>query len=277
MFSSLALAAALTVAPSQGSIKLTNVRTTYGELGPVRSDAKFLPGDLFFLAFDIEGITLSPEGKVSYSMAMEVLNRAGTRVFPPPDPKEPNAPVKPFDREEHLPLGGNRLPARAFLLLDLNQQPGAYTCRVTVTDRTSKATTEVKHAFEVLPKGFGIVSLFTTSDGDGRIPTPPAGHTGQTMYIHAALVGYTRDKDNKTDVFVEFRILDENGKPTLPRAITPPVPKEIDRDAPVSMIFPVPFNRPGKFIAEIVATDNKNNGRKTPPLRLPILIVESAR
>lgn len=277
MFGSLAVAAALTLAPSQGSIKLTNIRTTYGELGPVRTDNKFLPGDLFFLAFDIEGISLNAEGKVSYSMSMEVANKAGVRVFPVPDPKEPGAAVKPVEHEEYLLLGGGRLPARAFVLLDINQEPGPYTCKVTVTDRATKATTEIRHNFEVLPRAFALVSLFTTSDPAGQHPTPPAGHTGQNLFIHARLVGYARDKSNKTDAVVEFRIIDDATKqPTLPRPITVAVPKEIDKDAPVELSFPVPFNRAGSFVAEIVASDNMG-GKKSAPMRLPIRVVESAR
>src|SRR5262249_53249488 len=63
MIGSLSLAAALALGPAQaGGLSITNIRTTYGELGAVRTDTKYLPGDLFFVAFDVEGLTLSPDG-----------------------------------------------------------------------------------------------------------------------------------------------------------------------------------------------------------------------
>src|SRR5206468_1326703 len=132
MFSSLAAAALLALTPAQaGAMTLTNVRTTYGELGATRTDNRYLPGDLFFVAFDIEGIAVSPEGKVSYAMTVEVTNKAGQAIL---------KSEKPVESDEYLPPGGARLPARAFVLLDRNQAPGTYTCAVSVTDRATKTT-----------------------------------------------------------------------------------------------------------------------------------------
>src|SRR5207248_1050493 len=83
MIPTLALAAALGLAPSQpaGALSLKNVRVTYGELGAPRNDDKLLPGDLYFIAFDIEGIKVDAAGKVSYSMAMDVTDKAGKSIF----------------------------------------------------------------------------------------------------------------------------------------------------------------------------------------------------
>ena len=64
-------------------------------------------------------------------MSMEVTDKAGKDVY---------KPEKPAEREEVLPLGGTRLPARAFVILKPDQEPGTYTCKVTVTDNASKAT-----------------------------------------------------------------------------------------------------------------------------------------
>src|SRR5258708_25271056 len=78
MFGTLAATAALAFAPSQaGTLTLTNVRTTYGEMGAIRTDNRYLPQDFYFLAFDMEGLTVSPERQVSYTMMVEVTNKAG--------------------------------------------------------------------------------------------------------------------------------------------------------------------------------------------------------
>ena len=60
MLQSMALFAALTMTPGQGAgLTLSNPRITYGELGSTRPDAKLLPGDIFFLSFDIDGIKVN--------------------------------------------------------------------------------------------------------------------------------------------------------------------------------------------------------------------------
>src|SRR4051812_8954390 len=76
MLSSVALVAALCLAPAEvGQLQLTNDRPTHGLLGATRSDLKFLPGDFFFLTFDIEGLQVNERGKALYTMAMEFLNK----------------------------------------------------------------------------------------------------------------------------------------------------------------------------------------------------------
>jgi hypothetical protein len=58
MWTTFALVAALSTAPGQADgLKLANVRASYGPFGVARKDDKVLPGDTFFLEFDIEGLT----------------------------------------------------------------------------------------------------------------------------------------------------------------------------------------------------------------------------
>src|SRR5262245_21265261 len=140
MLTSLAFVAAMTLAPGQGGLTLSGARVTFGELGAVRPDAKFLPGDIFFVAFDIDGIKVDDTGRVKYSMGMEVVNKENTAIFK----------QQPMEREDFLPLGGTKLPARAFITVGLDQAPGIYTCKVTVVDRASKAQQTIETKFEVL-------------------------------------------------------------------------------------------------------------------------------
>jgi hypothetical protein len=267
MFVTLAAAAAFGLAPAQtGTLNLTNVRTTYGELGAVRADSRYLPGDLYFVAFDIEGITVSPEGKVAYAMSMEVTDRTGKAILQP----------KPVERDEFLPLGGNRLPARAFVILELEQAPGTYTCKVTVTDRATKATKVLQRTFEVAPKAFGIVGLFTSADDKGEQPAPPSGVVGQNLFIHCAVVGFGRDRTKRPDAYVELRILDESRRPTLSKPMTAAVPKELpENEGLVTARFLVPFNRDGTFTAELKATDNTTG--KSSTVSFPIRVMPAAK
>lgn len=264
MFAALAAAAALGLAPAQtGTLNLTNVRTTYGELGAVRTDNRFLPGDLYFLAFDIEGITVSPEGKVAYAMSMAVTDKASKPVLE----------NKPVDRDELLPLGGTRLPARAYIILAMDQAPGTYTCKVTVTDRATKATKVLERTFEVVPKEFGIVGLFTSADDKGEHPAPPVGVVGQNVFVHCALVGFGRDKAKKQpDAYVELRVYDEARRPTLAKpSMIAAVPKDVNEtENLVTARFYLPFNREGNFIAELKATDNTTG--KTATITFPVRV-----
>lgn len=262
MFGTLTLAATLALTPAQpGSLNLTNVRTTYGELGAPRTDNKYLPNDLFFVSFDIEGITVSPEGKVSYTMSMVVTDKAGKEVF---------KPDRPSEREEQLPLGGNKLPARAFVMLKPDQEPGTYTCKVTVTDRNSKATKTLEKPFDVVPKTFGIVFLYTSSDSEGNVPGSPNGVVSQNLFIQCALIGFGRGADKKPNSVVELRVLDEQRRPTLTKPISAAVPAEAPENDPVLFRFPIPFNREGNFTVELKAIDNVSS--KTSVVSFPIKV-----
>jgi len=263
MFGTLSLAAALTLAPAQAvSLKLTNARFTYGELGAPHNDSKFLPGEYVILAFDIEGLPLSAEGKVTYTMSMEVTDKANKVVF---------KQEKPAESEEVLPLGGSRLPARGFVSLKGDQEPGIYTCKMTVTDKESKSTSVLEKQFEVIPKTFRIAGLFTTNDIKGEQLAPPVGVVGQNLFVHFALVNFGRGADKKPNSQVEMRVLDESKRPTLAKAISAVVPKEIADDDPALFRFVIPFNREGTFTAEFKAIDNVTG--KTSIVSFPVKVV----
>src|SRR5262245_55714605 len=100
----LAFSSALALAET-GKLTLTNVRTTYGLLGPARADARALPGDTLYLDFDIAGITVAADGKVQYSMSLETLDARGKVIY------RQNA----LDQEGLASLGGQSVPAQAHL------------------------------------------------------------------------------------------------------------------------------------------------------------------
>jgi hypothetical protein len=264
MFGTLAVAAALALSPAQsGSLNLTNVRTTYGELGAVRADNRFLPGDWYFLAFDIEGITVSAEGKVSYAMSVEVANKAGLSVF---------KQDKPVESDEFLPLGGNRLPGRAYVFLKPDQEPGTYTCKVSVTDRVTKATKTLDRPFEVVRKDLGLIGLVMSYDDKAGMPAPPSGVVGQNLFIHGFLIGFGRGADKKPNASVELRVYDESRKPTLPKALSAVVPKDIaEGDDAARIMFLLPLNREGSFTAELKAVDTATG--KTATVSFPIRVL----
>lgn len=266
MWTTLALVAALGPTLGQADqLKLTNIRATYGILGAERQDNKLLPGDIYFLAFDIEGIKPDETGKVLYSMGMEVTNSQGKVQFG----------SEPQKHEAINSLGGNRLQGSAFVRIGLDHPPGTFTVKVTVTDQSVKPmqTQTLERKFEVLKKDFGLVTVRTSYDPEGRFAAPPGGVVGQTIWVNFAVVGFGRDKNKKPDIDVALRILDEAGKPTIAKP-APVVAKETLEEGvvaiPIALV--ISLNRPGKFTVELDATDQTTN--KKSQVSFPLTVVE---
>jgi len=266
VWTTLALWAALGSAPSQSAeLSLKNVRATYGFLGAERHDDKVLPGDAYFLAFDIEGVQVDAEGRVQYSMGMEVTD-SRNKVFYARDPS---------DLVAYNALGGNRLEGITYLDVGFDMPAGEYTVKVTVTDRTSKAKQAFQRKFEVLPKSFGLAHFMTSYDGGGQIPAPPVGVVGQILFVNFSVIGFDRESVKKQpDVRLQMRILDENGQPTLRKPfIGNTSQSEIsERSIAVPMNFTVPLNRSGKFTIEVQAEDRIS--KKTAKLAIPLIVME---
>ena len=266
MWTTLALGAALSLAPAQAEkLTLSNARITYGELGTPRPEAKLLPGDIFFVAFDIEGIKVDEMGKVTYSMAMEVIDKDGKSIFK----------QQPVERKDFLPLGGNRLPARAYISIGLDQEPGPYTCKVTVTDLASKASQTLEQKFDVLKKDFGIVQVFTSCDDAGRVPAPTVGVAGESIWVHFALVGFDRDKTKKQpSITVEMAALTKGGQPAVPKPTTLTIDNVDEKESGIPLRFLLPLNREGQFTLELKATDQIS--KKTSKVTLPVTVIPAA-
>ncbi|HEY1861805.1 MAG TPA: hypothetical protein VGG61_15700, partial [Gemmataceae bacterium] len=67
MMATLAFLSALSALPAQdGQLRFANERPTYCMWGATRTANKYLPGDVYFLSFDIENLSVDKNGKVSY-------------------------------------------------------------------------------------------------------------------------------------------------------------------------------------------------------------------
>ena len=263
MVNSLLVLAALAAPAQAGGLTLSDAKLTYGLLGPKRDSAKFLPGDLFFLAFNVDGVTAGPDGKVQYTMALEVTGPDGKTIFRQP----------PQDEEVINVLGGSRLPAYAQLQIGLEQAPGQYTVKVTVTDRASKKSGSLEQKAEVLPKGFGLVHLTLTADQKGQAPAGVLG-AGQSLYINNHVVGFQRGAGGQPNVAIELRVLDEKGNPTLTKPLTGRIDKGVPPKDPVLPVqLLVSLSRSGKFTVEVKATDEVAN--KTVTESFPITVYEA--
>jgi hypothetical protein len=265
MWTTLALAAALGTAPAQaGDLKLTRVRSTHGVMGPTRAEDKLLPGDSLVVCFDIGGMAANEEGKVAYSMGLEVTDGSGKVLFT----------QDPANMETIASLGGDRVPAFARIDVGLSQPPGEHTVKVTILDRATGRKGTLTRKVTVLPKGFGLVRLALTADPEGQLPLPALG-SGGTAFVQFAAIGFGRDKDSKQpNLRFSVRVLDENGKPTTDKERTSEVNKNVPADfLAVPMTFPLSLNRPGKFTVELTATDATSG--QTAKLSFPIKVIDA--
>jgi hypothetical protein len=250
--------AALTLAPGQDGLKLSNVRATHGLLGPVRTEKKILPGDSAYICFDIEGITAT-EGKAQYGIVTEITDPKGKTIL-----KEETGKL-----EAPLSLGGNTLPAFSKVDIGLEQPAGKYTLKLVVTDRAANKTATFSHDFEIADRGFGLVRFATTRDQQGLTPIHVPG-PGDSMWLQFHVVGFDREKGKQPNVAVELQILDDKDKVVSKQSGV------INKDVPDGVTgLPIQFllslNRPGKFTLVVSATDQ--GSKKTAKATLPLNVV----
>src|SRR5207245_7778501 len=185
--------------------------------------------------------------KILYSVGMDVTDNQG---------KVRTGQI-PNDREAAAPPAGKSLPACASVQIGLDQEPGAYTVKVTVKDRVAGATCEITRTCQILPRAFGLVRLTTTSDPDAKVPAPFL-QQGKPGWINFTAVGFGHAKSGgQPHVSVVMRVSDEAGRSALAR----PSLGEISKDVPANaralpMQFALEINRAGKFTVELTATDH---------------------
>jgi len=272
MWATLTLMSALSLpAADTGELQLTNPRVTYGRLGPTRKDTKFLPGDVYFVTFDIEGLQFK-DGNAKYSMKMELFDPKGTSKY-----KSLDQPQEVFTIQ-----GGGRLTSDAHAVVPTDAMPGEYRLELVVTDQSTKKQATLTRKYEVAEKGFGIVRVNCAYDLGGVngpvFPSPGLGVVGQVLFLHFAVTGFDRDKDKKQPKLkLEMRMLDESGKPTLEKPVTEELPKMDDAAVPeqltvVPLYFPLALTKTGKYTVEVTATDLLS--KKTQTVSYPLVVQE---
>jgi len=267
MWTTLALMT-LSLAPAQGgSPDFKNVRFTHGLLGQARKSDKYLAGDTVVLAFDVANMTVKNNGRVLYSMGMEVTKKGD---------KKPVLSRDAEDREVINTLGGGTFPSFAAWVIPRDMgAPGEYTLKVTVTDRETKKSQTLTRKFTVEKPRLGFVQVFLSSlRGD---PIPPVAVPGQRVLLHHTLVGFGFDKKEKqTDITLTIRVLDSNDKPTLAEPYKGPVKTDAKSAPGVMLLTPylMELNRPGKYKVELKAVDNVTGKSTTETLDLTVLSVK---
>jgi hypothetical protein len=243
-------------------LAISNVRLTFGALGPTRQDGKILPGDTLFVSYDIEGMTVDDDGTIHFSSEVVLVDGKGKEIFR----------QLPKEDEATNALGGGTMQGFVEVDIGLEHPPGECSLKVTVNDLTSKKSQSFTKKLDVSQPGFGLVGVATTADADGKAPITAFG-LGQVLWINAAVVGYTMDKSKKQpNLSFELTILDENGKPTLKKPFTGTVDKDVPDDAnSVPIQFSLLLNRAGKYTAVLKAKDALGKGESTQ--KIPLVVI----
>jgi hypothetical protein len=256
----LALGLLAALARPAGALELKNARAAYGFLSSPRADNKYLPGDRLNFVFEIAGLkTDLKTGVAKVQQTMEV--RQGTKVVFKQDPMEMEVPL----------FGATRMPSFVQVVMTRDQKPGAYTLRVSVTDKLAKATKSLDYDFRLLKEGFGLVQPFT----------PSVAFVNQDFFtVRYSVVGMSRDKKTKMpDVEIKMRVLDKSGEPLVPTPVTNNVKDlhidqvfDITKMSVIPIELPLVLNRAGTFTIEVKATDRL--AKETVTMRLPLTVVD---
>jgi hypothetical protein len=255
----LALALLAALAGPAGALELKNVRAANGPLGSTRPNAKYLPGDILILAFDVEDLKVDDKtGVATYEEELLVNDSKGELIFRE-RPKETKVPL----------FGARRLPLWLQLIITLDQKPGQYKMKVTVTDKLAKAKKEFEHDFEILKPAFGIVQPFT----------PAMGFIGQDFAVSFSVVGMARDKTKMPDVQIATQLFDDKGEPVVATPVTNNLRDlhvegafDITKMNVIPVVLPWVLNRKGDFTIEIQAQDRIAKRQIT--LRLPLTVLD---
>jgi hypothetical protein len=267
MWATLTLAGLLTVAPAQtGDLKLINDRVTFGPSGPVRKDTKFLPGDVYFLSFDVDGLKFDG-AKVSYTLNIDLVDSKGKAMFK----------TITGQRELIAIQGPGPIPGWAPITIDQDTVPGEYTLKLTAIDNGTKKTATLTRKFEVGEKAFSVVRVLMAYGTGGEIPTC-IGSVGQLVYFHFRVMGFERDpKTKQPQVQLEMRLLDEAGKPTLEKPIIQDLKNQ---DVPesfsfVPLFFDLALTKAGKYTIDLKVTDQIS--KKTTTVSYPFQVIDAPR
>jgi hypothetical protein len=248
-------------AAKEGGLEIVNARPTYGYLGAARPRTGVLPGEIGHFSFDVKNMKKDAKGLSSYGILVEGYDHQGKLAFK----------LGPHNATAQCYLGGDTLPCSAFLEIPPHMPPGDYVMKVTIEDRLAKqkVTHEVKG--KVLPPGFGLVRVGTFGDRELKVPMPPLGVPGQSVYVAFSAVGFSRSKDGQPDLQVSLKVLDDKKQPTMPEPLSGRIHAGIPADhLLVPMQFGITLNRPGQYTIELNATDQVSGktSRVTFPLRV---------
>jgi hypothetical protein len=252
----------LSLVGQTGGPEIVNPHATYGHLGAPRPKTGILPGDVVHVSFGIKNLKSDKSGKVAYSVAIVISDAQGKVLYE----------QKPYNSVAQHFFGGDTIAAAARIDVPFDRKAGTVNWKISVTDRTTNQSTQLKGEGKVLPADFGLVQVGTFGDPDDHVPVAPVGVVGGNLYLSFGVVGFARGNNKQPDIKVSLRILDDKGNPTTAAPLTGHLNQDIPADERfVPMQFPLSLDRAGTYTLELTAQDQV--GGKTSTVSLPVRIL----
>lgn len=245
--------------PQAASLQLTNIRATYGFVGPTRPNLDYLPGDTMWLTFDIAGLA-EKASKVHFETLVVINDAQGKEVV-----------KKNVENKIDNVLGAKRLPHAVVLPFGLPDPPGQYTLEVTITDLVGKGNASFKRNFQLLKPEFGLIQFQLTLDVGANVRVPSIAVVGQTFYAHMTAVGFALNPADGGSVTVEMALQDADGKQL---SVKKGEFKKLD-GTPLPLWFELPMTRAGQYRIIVKATDHV--GKKTAALTIPFTVIDAPK
>src|SRR5262245_46968933 len=261
--SALALVLAALTPGLADALEVKNIRSCYGPLGAKRGDAKFLPGDVLFIHFDIQGLQVNDKTKtVNYYTVLEFFDSKGNTIS-----------SKKNDEQKLIPsLGGDLVPDALTAVMGDDQPPGKYTVKLTIHDVNAKSKTQLSYPFDLQKRGFGVI----------RVLAPAFGVTGGSYAVQFSLVDLPLDKNGRPSAEITLRVLDEDGKKEVGPSITSSLPRDLPPGEDklkeknlVPVVLPLTsLNRSGRFTIDIDVTEKIMGSSRPLKLQFPLTVFE---
>lgn len=244
------------------ALTITKVRPTLVDLGPTRSDANYLPGDIVHVTFDVAGMKLDDEGRYRHAAKLTVEDAAGKLVGTEDYGSSP---------ARLGVLGGGKTRFAFRLLIPADQPAGNYKAKLVLDDLVGKKSATLEQPYRVLSPGFGLIRLQTGRGPFGQTETPASGVVGEVLAVGMQAVGLSKGKDNLGSLEITQEVHDASGK-LLGKPQVNSFPG-ISTDEPLQLRFELPLDQAGKYQLILKAVD-KNNPARSTTLTLPVTVFE---
>lgn len=241
------------IASAQSALTIENMRPTFGSPGPDRSGpAQVVPGDTYFLSFNLKGVKVDASGVGKVKLETEASDATGNRVFR----------IDSGDAVLVNALGGEAIHTHVRLDLGPKTPAGKYKVKVVATDLGTKATAAKETDIEVLPPAFAIVRVTSGVDQNVTSSASVFG-PGQALYLGFSVVGFQNDPATKhPKLRFEMKVKDNGaviGTATQVGEVNASQQEKVPAGSPVIPgRFLLPLSKAGTYTVELTATDLVN-------------------
>jgi hypothetical protein len=204
----------LTFAAAVGAppLAITNVIAHQMEDGPSTSVPRsFVPGEVVFLSFQLEGYRISSGNRVKLSYHIDALDPKGTKIVESIE-SNVDSEVTPQDKEW-------KPKVRQQIVIPPLALPGAYKFVIKASDDEANTTAEKEHTITVtghvvdesptlIIRNFG----FYRAEDDRKPLAPPAYRAGDAIWARFDITGFKYGPTNRIEVEYSISVLSPKGK-----------------------------------------------------------------